>query len=447
MLILMYIINHIIEGSTLYYYTTKLYGHARTPIKELLGTVLCYTIMFVIFLRHFVWINVLSNLLFPAILIFYLTKCRIWNACFNSVLFLNTLLVSEQIFMLLTNTILWGYGLIATENLKTMFLATWIEKIFFILLILFIVRIRRNRLRTEYYPMKMNISILAIVLLCLFTLFTLQEIETYIKLSHLQSALVILCGIIVFAITIITVWIFDESQRRHKRLMELQLQDQLYADAINFNKAILEHDKEQSVMIHDIKNHLSALEMINHDPYNERINSYISNLLDSPALSHKTVYTRNTILNILINRYKQRCSDRRIPFFVDVVNASLDFMTPADITSLFCNIMDNALEAELLFKTNQTGISVLIKNSEVSGITILTVENDCHREPHYSPDGVPVSLKKESGKHGWGMKSIQAITTKYGGDFITSFNSTKARFSITVLLGSSIPENNINERI
>ena len=45
------------------------------------------------------------------------------------------------------------------------------------------------------------------------------------------------------------------------------------------------------------------------------------------------------------------------------------------------------------------------------------------------------------------MKSIQAITTKYGGDFITSFNSTKARFSITVLLGSSIPENNITERI
>ena len=450
MLVLIYAINHIIEAVLMYYYATKLYGHARTPIREFTGTVLCYSAMFLIFLKHIVWLNVLSNLLFPAILILYLTKCRLWNACFNSILFLNALLISEQIFMLITNTLLWGYGMIATQNKKTMIITTWVEKLFFIILILTIVRIRKHRLNDAFYPMKMNISILAIVLLCLFALFTLQDIETYIKLTRIQSILVILSGITVFLITLITVWIFDESQRRHKHLMELQLQGQLYSDAISYNKAILEHDNEQRIMIHDIRNHLTSLNLINTDPQNQKVSDYISGLLDSPALNKKTVYTQNTILSILINRYKQRCEDYNIPFFIDITNASLDFMTPEDTTSLFCNIMDNALDAASLSDTKQNGISVLIKNSETSGTTIFSVENDCQNEPNLSSDGIPISTKADPEKHGWGMKSIKTLATKSRGEFITSYDPQNKIFNITVILGSIAPDqtlNNLERRI
>ena len=56
-------------------------------------------------------------------------------------------------------------------------------------------------------------------------------------------------------------------------------------------------------------------------------------------------YTGNPILDILLADYLAIMDEKRIDFDIKVDNVKMDFMDAMDITTIFGNLLDNAIEA------------------------------------------------------------------------------------------------------
>lgn len=51
------------------------------------------------------------------------------------------------------------------------------------------------------------------------------------------------------------------------------------------------------------------------------------------------------MLNVILCRYKRQYIDKHIAFHADIRCGTIDFLADTDLTSLFCNLLDNAFEA------------------------------------------------------------------------------------------------------
>lgn len=82
-------------------------------------------------------------------------------------------------------------------------------------------------------------------------------------------------------------------------LTKLKLEHQHRKDAENYDKLMTQHNENQKILIHDIKNHLQTIYSLNMDKNYKQANSYLSNLLNAPVLTHTYEPTNSHNLNLL----------------------------------------------------------------------------------------------------------------------------------------------------
>lgn len=113
------------------------------------------------------------------------------------------------------------------------------------------------------------------------------------------------------------------------------------------------------------------------------------------------------MLNAILCRYQRQCSDKHIIFHTDIRSGAVQSIYPHDLTSLFCNLLDNAVESS--DNIPDSFIELTVQRKEHSSFIVIIVINSCRYTPVYDQDGLPVSHKPETGRHGFGMKSIQKL--------------------------------------
>lgn len=112
------------------------------------------------------------------------------------------------------------------------------------------------------------------------------------------------------------------------------------------------------------------------------------------------------ILNNILCRYKKVCNDLHIAFHADIRSNTTTFLSNSDVTSLFCNLLDNAVEASQRIKDPYIEISATQR--EHTPFIIITIINSCACNP-FSPNGELVSSKPDPQAHGFGIKSIEKL--------------------------------------
>ena len=99
-----------------------------------------------------------------------------------------------------------------------------------------------------------------------------------------------------------------------------------------------------------------------------------------------------------------------------------------DIAAIFGNALDNAIECAAELPVEKRIISLIgYARQDVMGIHI---ENYCEYELEFR-NGLPVSTKGDDNYHGFGMKSIQYVVEKYGGNLVA--NLEEKIFSVDIL--------------
>lgn len=215
----------------------------------------------------------------------------------------------------------------------------------------------------------------------------------------------------------------------------LLYQHRLEDDMATTEKLLAERDRqyEQSresidainLKCHDIKHQIRTL-------------STSGAVIDSAALAdleHEVeIYdssfkTGNEALDTILTEKGLVCEQQGISLTCLADGAALDFMAPADLYALFGNALDNAMRAVSELEPERRTISVSVKRA-MEAVSI-HVENPFEGSVHLK-DGLPTTTKGDAANHGFGMRSMQDIASRYDGTLsVMTDNST---FCLDVLI-------------
>ena len=123
--------------------------------------------------------------------------------------------------------------------------------------------------------------------------------------------------------------------------------------------------------------------------------------------------TGNKVLDTILTSKSLYCQKHRIQLSCVADGAALDFMEMMDISALFGNILDNAIESSEKIEDPKKRVICLVVVVQ-KGFLRIRAENYFLGNIEIR-DGVPVTTKKDKGYHGYGIKSIKSIAKKYGG--------------------------------
>lgn len=131
--------------------------------------------------------------------------------------------------------------------------------------------------------------------------------------------------------------------------------------------------------------------------------------------------TGNKVLDIVLTSKSAYCQGEGIELKSVVEGSLLNFMDDMDISALFGNILDNAIEAVKKLPDKERRLIRLYVVQEKQFLRICA-ENYCEENIHFKK-GMPVTTKKDKRIHGYGMKSIQSAVKKYNGSVVAGLNN------------------------
>lgn len=213
----------------------------------------------------------------------------------------------------------------------------------------------------------------------------------------------------------------ENSQLKIKlKLLEQQstLQYEFYEDQE-------EKYNESIKILHDVNKHLNLIESLYEAKEHDTAITYareIGQMLMPLSLED---YTNNPILNVLLNDKKRIACLHSIEFNLEIGAVDLSFMEPIEVTTVFGNLLDNAIEACDMVPNNRFIDMKLDKYNEF--IVINITNRTMPIEKWYL--GKPVSRKGKN--HGIGLLNVENIIKKYDGSMV--LEEVNKKFSCKII--------------
>jgi signal transduction histidine kinase len=173
---------------------------------------------------------------------------------------------------------------------------------------------------------------------------------------------------------------------------------------------------------HDIKYSMSVITSLANSKKTEAILEYIGEI-EEPDVPPR--FCDNVAVNALIDDYKRRFSKLGAEFSVSAVLPEDITVSSYELCILLGNILENAIEA--IVKADRREVSLQIR---ISGkMLIIRVSNSYNGDIKKSGQ-VIVTTKQNGGGHG--LRSIQSIVEKNGGNVSVAYNEKD--FTISLLI-------------
>lgn len=248
---------------------------------------------------------------------------------------------------------------------------------------------------------------------------------TLLFMMTLGAVLLLITNLFVFGLN-------QYNQRKNLEFTEMQLLLQKEASSAEYYAMLLSQNENQSILIHDIKKHLQSIDMLNQKRDHDKISAYIGQLMLSSDLRESIRLSENELLNTILYRYKRRCDDSHIAFHADIRHKTIDFIADNDLTSLFCNLLDNAFEAAR--DIPDAFIDINADRKTGTPFIVISVINSCRVNPFAGSQGRLATLKPDKRRHGFGLKSIRKTIAKYHGDIQMYYSEDALTFHTIITL-------------
>ena len=170
-----------------------------------------------------------------------------------------------------------------------------------------------------------------------------------------------------------------------------------------------------------------------------KIAAYINQIIQSSDLQDAVRICDNNLLNTILYRIKQQCKSSGTSFLTDIRSGCTDFLSEYDLTSLFSNLLDNAIDATKSIPDSYIELNVTPLNDKK---IIITIINSCRKNPFSNNSKRLTTTKKNKLRHGYGMKSIQRVVDKYEGDYRFYFDEENYTFHSILVLKRISPGDN-----
>lgn len=178
-----------------------------------------------------------------------------------------------------------------------------------------------------------------------------------------------------------------------------------------------------NIKCHDLRHQLRRLRQEGADA------DKLKALENSPWLQDSFVRTGNETLDMVLADKGMLCESRGIAFSYMAEGAALGRMEAEDVYALFANILDNAIDyVDGLRDPDMRYVRLTVRPA--GGMLVIHQENPLVGTL-VMKDGLPETTKSDRRSHGYGMKSIKYIASKYGGRMTVT---AAGRFAVDVML-------------
>ncbi|MCD7945436.1 MAG: ATP-binding protein [Clostridiales bacterium] len=143
--------------------------------------------------------------------------------------------------------------------------------------------------------------------------------------------------------------------------------------------------------------------------------------------------TGNEVLDTILTGKSVYCQNHGIELTCVADGKALDFMDVMDLSTLFGNALDNAIESASKLSDPEQRL-VHLSVAVQKGFLRIRVENRCE-EGYTVKKGLPLTTKKDTRLHGYGLKSICRTAEKYGGSATVSASGGWFELRILIPLG------------
>lgn len=429
-IIIYYFFIFLAEAAILWQYTQTLFTARYTAKIRAAVLFGLYLILFIVSIFDSKWMNIVFYFTLNFIFIITQYRLNICSACFHSSILTSVMMLCEGIVYYMTRYFLPGF--LESNHFYQRTIFAILSKLIFFTLISILVRFLKER---QDYNEADGISVFLLFLIPLTSIFVMIsfiKISDSCVLSPLLNGMLTLSAVFLLTINLLVFGIDQYNRKKNLEFTEMQLLFQKESDRAQYYAMLLSQHENQSILIHDIKKHLQSINALNGQREHDKIKLYIQELLQSSDLKESSRLCDHEMLNTILARYGHQCLNKQISFHADIRSGIIDFISDADMTSLFCNLLDNAVKAA--GHIPDSFIEVSACGRENTPFIVITVVNSCRKNPFEKQTGRLITMKTNKRKHGFGVKSIQKIVNKYHGDIQMYYDEHTLTFHVIITL-------------
>lgn len=419
------------EAVILWQYTFSLFATKHTAKKKFI--ILCglYSILFAASLFNSKLMNITLYFVFNFVFLVTQYCLNTYSAFFHSSILASVMMLCE-IMVYYIIRYFSPHFFEREENFHFLAIFAIFSKLMFFTVIYIILHFLKGLQNRDEQQDKSVFLLALIPITSVFVMITFTKISDSCDLSPILNWMLTLSAVFLLAINLLIFGIEQHNRKKSLEFTEMQLLLQRESDSAQYYEMLLSQHENQSILIHDIKKHLQSISTLNDKMEHDKIKKYIHGLMQSSDLREVSRQCDHEMLNAILARYGHQCLNRHIAFHTDIRSGIIDFIADTDITSLFCNLLDNAIEAAGGIPDSFIEISVCKR--EKTPFIVITVINSSRKNPFDEQNGKLATTKLNKHKHGFGIKSIRKTVAKYQGDMQMYYNQESLTFHTVITL-------------
>lgn len=250
----------------------------------------------------------------------------------------------------------------------------------------------------------------------LFAVFSLIYIYSlYVLLSksstekELMLVIVTFVGIVILNINFLNILQFTSEYN------QLQYENNLFIEQSRMQYQyydFLEQQYRDSLgALHDVKRHIWAIEELYKNKENEKATEYTENITDLMHSFEMNEFSDNRMLNIILNDKLRLARQNNIEFTCSIDEVNLDFIDNIDLTTIFANLLDNAIEACSELEGDRL---INVHVGAFNNLVNINIKNSMSERTVF----IGVNMKSSKQNHiGLGLVNVNKVISKYNGDF------------------------------
>lgn len=318
------------------------------------------------------------------------------------------------------------FALIPIEYVMTFSIYRILGRLLGVIIFALIITIIRN---FKYKSQIVSKLVLALYILPILSIVTFQQFARQIAIRDYPPTIDEMIPIL--SILLMNTFIFlliESTHRQNKKSIEL-IMVKSNLDALRKRTTQLMENQEHIRQIsHDFKQHIDILYRLCHEGQYDRLLSDLKNL----SSSHDSLWlvnTDNMMLDTLLSAKKAEADKLGVEFNMKLrVEPNLDYIN-IDICILLGNAIDNAIEACARSGLNKPGVTFdLTANASAFMVKLI---NDTQGHVEIKGGQIQTS-KKDKVRHGLGIKSMNQIVKKLGGNIIFEYANGKFETWISI---------------
>lgn len=172
-------------------------------------------------------------------------------------------------------------------------------------------------------------------------------------------------------------------------------------------------------IVHDMKNHMQAMMKLYEEGQTEEAHSYGLEVFHLLNQTGHVWYTENRMLNIILNEKLSEEEMKGVALTLDIEEHSLDGIREIDLTTIFANLLDNAIEALGVQEEHDKFMKIYV--GRVGDFLMIELSNSKGRR-----------RKKKENHQGLGLKNVKEAIDKYEGTCTIEENEKQYRVILMI---------------